>query len=375
MQAPDIFCPMIHGGLNVNLKTNDNLAYNQCCLSTTPLTFVDKNHINWTGDPFAKNREKNNLNQWLPGCWQCETLEKTGAKSFRKSMIHKFGVNKDLKGPQRIDLLFDRSCNLACRTCGPQSSTLWEKHLRDNNLPIGSATAPNNNAERVKKILEALDLENLGMVQFCGGETLLGNNYWNVAQWLADHVPNAKQNLEIGFQTNGTQPIDPRWFETIEKFKLVKLMVSIDGTGDRFEYLRWPANWNQTVDNIMSLRSLLPSNVMFFVQECTSCLNLFYFTEVKDWIAKNFATNREGDPVEHATQLAMHNYLYPTNITEEYAQAIAHTKMSNIIPNGWRENPDKIKQFLFEVEKFDKIRNQDWKKVFPEVAKYYQRYI
>ena len=78
----NIFCPMIHGGLNVNLKFNDNLGYNQCCLSTTPLSFVEHDRVDWHCDQFVENRNKNNSNQWLPGCWQCETLEKTGAESY-----------------------------------------------------------------------------------------------------------------------------------------------------------------------------------------------------------------------------------------------------------------------------------------------------
>lgn len=370
----NIFCPMIHGGLNVNLKANDDLGYNQCCLSTTPLTVVDSDQVNWNCDQFIDNRNKNKNDQWLTGCWQCETLEKTGVKSFRKSMIEKFGVHQNLLGPQRIDLLYDRNCNLACRTCGPRSSTLWEKHLKENNLPVFDVH-PGNNADRVKQILQGLDLKNLGMVQFCGGETLLGNNYWNTAQWLADNVPNVKQNLELGFQTNGTQPIDPRWFDVIDRFKLVKLMISIDGVGDRFEYLRWPASWNQTVDNIMTLKQTLPSNVMFFVQECTSNLNLLYYREVKDWLDKNFNANRDGDPVDHTTQLAFHSYLDPRNITQEYVDAISQTTMANIIPANWQESSTKIKFFLQETTKFDKIRNQDWKKTFPEVAELYRRYL
>lgn len=365
---------MIHGGLNVNLKNNDELSYNQCCLSTTPLTVVDSDQVDWNCDQFVDNRSKNIKDQWLSGCWQCETLEKTGVKSFRKCMIEKFGEHRSQSGPQRIDLLFDRNCNLACRTCGPHSSTLWEKHLKENNLPVVNIK-PGNNADRIKQILQKLDLSNLGMVQFCGGETLLGNSYWNTTMWLADNVPNVKQNLELGFQTNGTQPIDPRWFEVIDKFKLVKLMISIDGVGDRFEYLRWPAVWDQVVDNIMTLRETLPSNVMFFVQESTSNLNLFYYREVKDWVTKNFNTNREGDPVDYSTQLVMHNYLDPRNITQEYADVIGKTKMANIIPVSWQENSEKIKFFLAETAKFDKIRGQDWKKTFPEVAELYRRFL
>jgi len=370
----DIFCPMIHGGLNVNLKTNDNLAYNQCCLSTTPLTFVEQDIIDWTGKNLNRNRQVNDTNQWLPGCGQCETLEKVGIKSFRKSMIDKFGTKTNLSGPQRIDLLFDRSCNLACRTCGPHSSTFWSKHLKENNL-IQSVLPQTNNINRIHTILKNLNLENLGMVQFCGGETLLGTNYWQTAQLLTTLVPNSKTQLELGFQTNGTQPIDPKWFEVIDKFKLVKLMISIDGVGDKFEYLRWPASWNQVADNILELREKLPGNVMFFVQECTSCLNLYYYNEVGNWVKNNFATNRKGDPTNYTTQLAEHGYLNVNTITQEYVDALQGTDMIHMLSPNWQERPDVIKTFLKETQKFDQLREQDWKKTFPEVAEFYRRYL
>jgi hypothetical protein len=119
-------------------------------------------------------------------------------------MIEGLGNEKNLSGPQRIDLLFDRSCNLACRTCFPESSTFWEKHLRDNNLPVVKFK-PTDNLATIKKVLTNLDLSNLKQVQFCGGETLLGNTYWETAQILADLVPDAKDNLLLGFQTNATQ--------------------------------------------------------------------------------------------------------------------------------------------------------------------------
>jgi organic radical activating enzyme len=366
---------MIHSGLNINLKADSTqLGFNQCCLSSTPLTFVDNNTINWSHSNFNKLRLQNSSEQWHDGCWQCERLEKTGAKSFRKSMIERFGVIENVSGPQRIDLLFDRSCNLACRTCGPMNSTFWSKHLKDNNLPV-AVFPETNNIDKIKNILTNLDLNNLGMVQFCGGETLLGRTYWQAAELLAELVPDAKNQLELGFQTNGTQPIDEKYFEVIEKFKLVKLMISLDSTRERFEYLRWPASWNQTVDNILQLRESLPSNVMFLVQETTSCLNLFYFDEVSTWVKENFRTNREGDLVDYSTQLAIHQYLDVRNITQEYVDALAGTKQIHTIGKNWKENPDIIKRFIAETEKFDALRGQDWKKVFPEVAEFYKRYI
>ena len=368
-----IHCPMIHGGLNINIKHVPNImTFNQCCLSTN---LLNDSLVNWNNKNLEKIRKQNNNNIWDPGCWECERLEKTGIKSFRHSMIEKFGTKTNLSGPQRIDLLFDRSCNLACRTCDANSSTFWQKHLEDNNLKVGKYSTDKNNIEKIQKTLMTLDLINLRMVQFCGGETLLGSNYWQAAKTIAELVPDAKNNIELGFQTNGTQPIDKKYYEIIEKFKLVKFMISIDGTNDRFEYLRWPASWNQVVDNILDLREKLPSNVMFFIQETTSCLNLFYFDEVSNWVKQNFNANREGDPVDHSTQLAIHNYLEIENITQEYVDALKNRNMLRAINPNWQENPNKIKLFIKETEKFDRLRSQDWKKTFPEVAEFYARYL
>jgi organic radical activating enzyme len=367
---------MIHAGLNINLNARTNsLSFNQCCLSTTELQMPADSRLIWNSPDFVSNRKINNENVWLEGCWECQHLENAGLKSFRQSMIEGLGVEQNVTGPKRIDLLFDRSCNLACRTCGSHSSTFWEKHLRDNNLPTETDSTPTQNFATVKKMLESLDLSNLQQVQFCGGETLMGNTYWNTAELIADLVPDAKDKILLGFQTNGTQPIEEKYYKIIEQFRLVKFMISIDGTHDQFEYLRWPANWNQVVDNIMTIREKVPGNVMFYIQETTSCLNLLHFGEVGAWVAQNFSNNRFGDPTDHSTQLAIHDYLDVNNITQEYRDALEGTKMSEFISPDWQENPDRIQRFLQETQRFDSIRGQDWKMTFPEVANFYSRYL
>lgn len=375
--SKNIYCPMIHGGLNINLKTNSGvMTHNQCCLSTSELNTLVDSKILWNSNELENIRDLNNQNIWNPGCWECERLEQAGVKSFRISMIDKFGIKEKLSGPQRIDMLFDRSCNLACRSCGPRSSTLWEKHLRDNNLPVGVfANNTNENLRKITDALKSMDLSNLEMVQFCGGETLLGNTYWQAAQLIADIAPDYVNKIELGFQTNGTQPIDEKYYPLIEKFKLVKFMVSIDGTYDKFEYLRWPASWNQFVDNIFALREKLPGNVMFFVQETTNCLNLLHFNDVTNWVNENFNSNRFGDPTDCTTQLIQHQYLDVNNITQEYVDALQNTRMSKMLRPDWMEIPGWIQSFIRETEKFDKIRGQDWKKTFPEVANLYSRYL
>lgn len=373
--SKDAYCPMIHGGLNINLKnSSEQLGFNQCCLSTTSLKFEDNLDNIWQNESLLQLRQRNDQNIWNKDCWECQRAEATGGSSFRLDMINKFGIKRNLSGPQRIDLLFDRSCNLACRTCGPHSSTLWQQHLKKNNIPIGNYTNTTK-FDDIINTLSALDLSNLEMVQCCGGETLMGNTYWNTANAIAELVPDAKDKITLGFQTNGTQPIDERNFEIIEKFQLVKILISLDGTHEHFNYMRWPANWNQVVDNIMAMREQLPVNVMFLIQETASNLNLFYYNEVANWVSDNFSTNRLGDITNYARQLAIHRHLDVNNITQEYYEVIQAKGLANLLSPNWQENPEKIKKMIEEVEQYDTFRNQNWRKTFPEVAEFYSRYL
>ena len=371
----NIYCPMIHGGLNLNLReSNGQIGFNQCCLSTTKLEIDNTLENIWDNQKLISIRELNKTNVWNKDCWECQRLESAGQRSFRLAMLDKFGVKENLSGPQRIDLLFDLSCNLACRICGPNSSTMWQKHLKENNMPIGNYPTKSR-MDDIIKVLRSLDLSNLEMVQYCGGETLMGNTYWETSKILAELIPDAKEKLTLGFQTNGTQIVDEKYYEIIEKFHLVKFLISLDGVGERFDYLRWPANWNQVSDNILQMREKLPANVMFIIQETACNLNLFYHDEVASWVDTNFTTNRLGDITNYSKQLVMHDKLDINHITQEYYNAIKLKGLENLLLPTWQENPQKITDMLEEVNRFDNIRNQDWRKTFPEVAEFYSRYL
>ena len=251
---------------------------------------------------------------------------------------------------------------------------LFRSHLKENGEWQQIVSTPRSKNE-VIDALSNLDLSNLRMLVFCGGETLLGQEYWDVAKWFADTVPNAKENLTMCFQTNGTQTISPKNYSTIEKCHLVKLHVSIDGVGDKFEYQRWPASWNQVTENLIELRENLPSNVMFLVEETISIFNLAYLGELDNWVNANYTTNREGDPIVHTKHFVNGMYDIRNYLTQEYVDAMSGTEYENLIDANWQEQPDKIRAMIAEINKFDAYRNQDWRKTFPEVAEFYRRYL
>jgi sulfatase maturation enzyme AslB (radical SAM superfamily) len=368
---------MIHGGLNLDFKnfTDKGQASIQHCCLRKDLFPVDITQNFWKDTKLKKLRERNKQNIWDSGCSNCQYLEASNNVSMRTGMNHGLQITgqTNLSGPSRIDLMFDISCNLACRSCGPESSTYWQRHLKENKL-WNQPVSTTRKKDEVIGALSKLDLSNLRQLVFCGGETLLGQEYWEVTEWLANNVLNAKEQLTVCFQTNGTQPIHLKNFKTIEKFYLVKLHISLDGITDRFEYLRWPASWSQVTDNILTLQQTLPGNVMFVVEETVSTFNLLYLEELELWIKNNFVTNREGDIINHTRHFAFGSFQLQ-NLTQEYVDIIKQSKYSKFIPSDWKENPVAIKTMVEEIKKFDHLRNESFEKTFPEVANLYARFL
>jgi pyruvate-formate lyase-activating enzyme len=369
----NLHCPIIHGGLQINLKTSqDQIFINHCCLRDDMTSVTDINSI-WQSQALIPLRNLNLKNQWAKGCWHCEGNEKAGQTSSRTGMLEKFGTRTNLSGPQHLDLMFDIGCNLACRICAPDTSTYWQRHLTDNRIPF-DAPGPESRVDNMMAILQTLDLSNLEMVVFSGGETLLGQGYWRVAKLLTELVPNAQEQLTVCFQTNGTMPVAEHYYPIIEKCHLVKLHISLDGVGNRFEYQRWPAKWNQVAENILNLKETLPTNVMFLVEETMNIFNLYYQSELETWVNDNFSTNRLGDITNHTRHPAKKEFALD-NLSQAYVDAIKNTQLANLIKPGWQENPDNIRAMIDKIQQFDTIRGEDWRKTFPEVTEFYSKFL
>jgi len=359
----DVYCSMIHGGLQLDVKNKNTVFLKHCCLRHD--RFVIDFDNAWNNKQLEPLRNTNLNNIWDPGCASCKSLEKSGLPSFRQGMNQGLGITgkKDLNGPARLDLMFDNSCNLACRTCGPGSSTYWQHHLKANGQWV-EPLRTTHNQDTLLSLLATMNLSNLRQVVFCGGETLLGNHHWDVAQWLALNVPNAKEQLTLCFQTNGTQSIDQKHFEIIDRCHLVKLHVSIDATEQQFEYLRWPALWMQVQQNLYDLRDTLPSNVMFLVEQTVSIFNVVYLDELDRWCRKNFSVNREGDPIDCTRHLAMGIYSLK-NASQQLINTLENSPYRNLVPNNWKEHAQSITSMLGQIKKFDQFRNQSFEKTFP----------
>jgi len=359
---------MIQGGLWLNFidHTHENkVGYKFCCLAEEKEQTCDFDVTDfWSNNYFTQHRISNLENKWAQQCmYPCKKFESLGNLSLRQSM-NAISSKKYFTGPVRIDVKLDNACNLACRICGEDVSTFWQKHLRENNLPTYSKKLTYDPIKTFK-FLDQIDLSLLQNIKFCGGETLLGNSCFEFLEYIKKR---SKPNqISISFQTNGTLCPTEKQMEMLESFRLVKLNVSLDGIKNRFNYLRWPADWNRTIDNLFLLREKVPVNTMFLIEETLSIFNYYYKDECKNWVQTDFAINRLGDKVDYSCHHAYGTFSL-LNLSKEYCDYLGESFNSE-------PNENNIKNMITIINQFDKIRNQSWKDTFPEVYNFYSRYI
>jgi sulfatase maturation enzyme AslB (radical SAM superfamily) len=276
-----------------------------------------------------------------------------------------------------LDLSLGNQCNLKCRTCIPEDSSLWVKEHYDCNY-----TGSDTYQEYQKKVifLESEDsnfikgikqsLSDVKLIKFFGGEPFLIKRTWDIIR-EAVAIDRAKF-IELYFNTNGTiwNTHNTQLFDHFEK---VCIALSIDGVSNRFEYMRHPAQWAEVLNNIEHMtawRNLQP-NRHLFLTHTVSAFNIWYIPEVIKFtrqhnlelyinpcLLPDDTFNIQNIP-QDIKQLANEHIMSAMDYTDQELREIR--KLVDYTPEGsdWQE-------WLDEVKLRDNYRNESFQETFPE---------
>lgn len=90
-------------------------------------------------------------------------------------------------------------------------------------------------------------------IYFTGGEPLISPEAIEILDYLIDAGVAAQMTVQLN--SNCTR-IPERWLATLARFGKVDFALSLDGIGDCYEYIRYPARWPQVGANIHKLKSI-----------------------------------------------------------------------------------------------------------------------
>lgn len=235
-----------------------------------------------------------------PACERCWEVEAVGGRSRRTMQLAdrpEYLADALAARPKLrvLQLNPGNRCNLRCRTCHPQSSSAWRNEWREVSLQAlargtrarGLDAAPDHYdtdwaaaPSRVWSDIEPL-IADLEMLEIHGGEPMLIFEHLEllercVASGHAGHVT-------LCYNTNGTKiPADA--LQLWPRFRRVIIQVSLDGVGPRFEYLRFPAKWDEVTANIRVLQAL--PYVDLSCNATVSALNVLYLGEFLAWASQ-----------------------------------------------------------------------------------------
>lgn len=356
-------CEFIHSGISLAIDNFGEVVMKPCCMSDHRLVHNNLNLRYFDSTFHLSGKEQNARDEWHVGCDTCKHSEAEGLGSYRLDANQRF---KDI-GQNEIscfEIRYANSCNLACRTCGPWSSSTWIKQLKEHDL-LDDKFKVIVEEESFEQLVETQlrDVTAVRQMKVSGGEPMMNNSYWNTMHRLIQHNPTIFENLEVIIQTNGTIPIRQIHLDFFEHVKDVKLSLSVDGFGRRFEYLRWPGKWDELVQNINGMLDIIPAHASIMFEETRSIFNAYYRDELKDWLDCAFS-DRVGYN-GYGYHLA-HGVYSLDAMPASYAKYMGQSKFT--------ENPELIKRAVEEINQFDAIRDQKFADYFPEVFSFYKPY-
>lgn len=327
-------------------------------------------------------------------CYQHEKQSVTSARQMMKKEFEEFyddillntnsdGSLKEFK-MRYFDVRFSNICNFKCRTCGAGFSSQWEQEDLKSKVGYARIVPKNDNPNFLQEIKN--QVVNFKSAYFAGGEPLITDEHYVL---LEEMIKQKKTNIKLRYNTNMSnlkfknKDLLGLW----KKFDHpIEIFASIDHYGARAEYIRHGTDWGVVESNLLLARSKPFINLQF-----NTVLSAFNFCSIGEFfqylIDKKLYNSR--DQVYTVYNMAVPEH-FTCHILPDDKKEIGRTSLESAIKllETKKFMPTHINQlrdalpwallyntwethkyaFRAEVKRVDKLRGEDFTKIFPELA-------
>jgi len=356
-----------------HLEVDVNGGASPCCLykGNVPGVKVYKQSLKSIQDTeYMDNLRTEFRNGERPaGCQSCWQEEDAGKTSKRQNSIYKMKKSLTDWTPDSeptlkfIDFKLGNVCNLKCRICGSWSSSKWaqeELDYGDNPVALKNLREggwPKKNPQFFEDLKE--DLAHVEYFEFTGGEPFMIKDHYKILMHCVEK--GYAKNIDIHYNTNGTQLPPQEIFDLWSCFKHVEIAFSIDDVGEQFEYQRHPANWREVNANLIQFKERKTDNMDF--QIC----NVFSWAKIALWVAqfqpKFFYVNTCFDPDYFNVQTLPRQVKDIVNM--RYSMLTDFQPTLRFMNAADRDTPDMREQRKARILQTDRYREENFGEVFP----------
>jgi|LakMenEpi03Aug12_release.lakeMendotaPanAssembly.Ray.scaffolds.fasta_scaffold390217_1 sulfatase maturation enzyme AslB (radical SAM superfamily) len=349
------YCPKPFASIHMYTDQDLNPTVRPCC-NYKPIKQYTTINDYLQSSELASLQQHLLTKESLPvGCEACKIEEDNNLPSLRKKYFNVLGHKTQTKIVD-LEIFPGNACNLSCLSCNPSHSTKSGQEYAKLGW-IKQSIVINHEDHALEVIKQLPDLKSIG---FIGGEFFVTKH--NIE--LLDTV--IEKNLKAQIITNGTQ-LTKKHLERLQKISDLDVMVSVDGTGPTFEFLRYPAQWLVVQSNIVALQQALPgakihlSAVLQFLN-LQNIIELFEYANVRRlpinviplsypaWLRSEVLTAAEHQQLIEVIQ----KQLTVAKLTKTQKQLMADTcRMLETV----QHSPTQREQFVSRTSQLVRLRN------------------
>lgn len=288
---------------------------------------------------------------------------------------------------RHMDLNFGNTCNLKCRMCGSWGSTSWFKeevklmkinpNFKRGISNLTPTVIPSDYWLNKKDMFMHLE-----RIDFKGGEPMMQQGMFDFLNFLVEW--DLAKNITIAYTTNGTKT--PEILKELwPHFKRIKLIISIEGTGELYKYIRGGdiQDIDQLIENIHWFDQF--DNLQGSFNSAIQIYNIFNLNNILEWMRDrvNASSKWHRDPDTFKFDCLVSNPSYlDINIMPDELKKIAIEKIEqknyhslNFLKENLKKSSfDKAQWnlFLSFTKNLDNFRKTDIKNIIPELKEYFK---
>jgi len=340
----------------------------------------------WNSNRMKEIRRKMIAGEKIRDCERCYRQEEMGVESLRSTV----GMEQYIKETASDGTYSNRAtsmqmqmgniCNLKCKMCSQMYSHMhgletleigrqdpdWLHWVKEQGANVNNWTNElgvkqewYKNKETKLKIFKHIS-ENIKHLNVIGGEPTLIPEFYELFDYCDQQGTLGEKAVTVVTNLTNTNPRLTQWLPKLKKWSI---WASVDGVGERTEYIRYPSKWEKILESLEFYKSLLGTNGKITLSPAVQLLNIDQLDDIIKWWM-----NWCGGELNKSygfTWLAVVWYPLICN--------------PNIAPREWRLRvADKLSKYRFDGQ-YDSIiselrRDQHTPKRYEELQKAFIRY-
>lgn len=254
--------------------------------------------------------------QQHPGCSSCWQQEAQGQQSLRQRSQKEYRVlgisNAESVRLINAEIQLGNLCNLSCIMCDERESS----GVLAENTRLGINILQQKDfrwdADAWHNLDKLLTSNQFRVLNLRGGEPLYNRKLRDIITKMTDQQCH---DTVLHITTNATV-WNQEWSDLLSRFRMVRIMLSIDAVGGVYEYIRRPASWKTVCENVDLMRQ--QKNLHLMVHCVVQNINIQHLAPLMTW-CRDRSLFLEFDRLQYPSMLKLSNLSEP-----ELEKARAH---------------------------------------------------